>query len=102
MKGNNSKHTSRVETKILLNNEASRTVVLENVYYVLLRNLGKNDAKVVTSDDQEIFLPTGGESVSIIVDQDRPLWDEWKALFPAGETEIHVLYTYSNPVKKLL
>jgi hypothetical protein len=103
MQANNTpQYTSRVEAKVLRNNNAQRTVTFENVYYILLRNLGQNDAIVETGDQQEIFLPAGGQSVAIRVDEDKPIWDTWKGIFNFGPTEVHVLYTYANPVRKLL
>lgn len=86
------KAKSTVQSVILDN--LNNVVNLENVTYILIRNLGANDCEIQCQYGGKIFLPSQGDSVSIYAPIESPIYESWRASFITGPSKIHIIYTY--------
>ena len=82
---------SSVETKVLT--QQYNVVSLENVTYILLRNVGNNDVFIETTFGGTIFLQKS-ESMQIFAPVQCSINEYWKVKYPNGDSPIHVTYTY--------
>lgn len=83
---------SSIQTKILT--PTNNVVSVENTTYILIRNLGLNDAYLETEYGGRIFLPSGMIPMQIYAPISATLDEVWRANFPFGATDIHIVYIY--------
>jgi hypothetical protein len=96
-------YRSSVDSIILRDNDASRTVTFENVFFITIRNLGPNDATIVMDSGRNIIVPTGNlPAIELYFPTEFPLTESWKAEFPAGDTDLQILYTYRPLINELV
>ena len=84
---------SSVETKVLT--KEYNVVPLQNVTYILLRNLGNHTVYIETTYGGTILLEKN-ERMQIFAPVECPINEYWKVRYPNGESEIHVTYTYQD------
>jgi hypothetical protein len=83
---------STVQSVVL--DKLNNVVNLENVTYILIRNLGANDCEIETQYGGKIFLPALSQPIQIYAPIQDPLNENWRAIFQFGLSKIHIIYTY--------
>jgi len=83
---------STVQSVVL--DQLNNVVSLENVTYILIRNLGANDCEIETQYGGKIFLPALSQPIQIYAPISEPFNEIWRAIFQSGISKIHIIYTY--------
>lgn len=90
---------STVQSVVL--DELNNVVSLENVTYILIRNLGSNDCEIETQYGGKIFLPALSPPIQIYAPISCPFNENWRGIFQSGISKIHIIYTYHGKYFKI-